>query len=171
MSKKIFMGGFTALFILFILMFLGYHYLQKPAVVPEEEVLTPEEIHRVEIPFKGRVEIPSAEDFTVVDNSAGRDMERVALFMQGRAAGLHWLAREHFKKSTRKHPLPDVHMEIKLSIDSMGVFDFMGLQSCDTDDQKMLDTLQDHIKKYWRYRRSTSGKTEFVAPFTWTSKY
>ncbi|MCQ2096679.1 MAG: hypothetical protein MJY87_01895 [Fibrobacter sp.] len=158
--------------VLFILMIVALYLMPRSEKVNEDtsENLTPEEIHRVEVPFEGRVVLPEASDFEVVDNSANRDLDQVALFMKGRAAGLHWLANEHFKKASRKNPLPDVRMELNISIDSMGVF-FVSLKSSNSKDKSMDEDLLDHIKKYWRYRRSTSGKTELIVPFTWTSRY
>lgn len=144
---------------------------QTPVDVREVEV---EDVHKVETPFVGRMILPEASDIEVLDNSAGRDMEQMARFLQGRAAGLHWLANEHFKKAWRHYrkrtTVPDIHARLILSVDSMGVFQVDSIMS-DTDDMDLAAHLQDHIKKYWRYRRSTSGKTDFIVPFIWTSKY
>lgn len=158
--------------VLFVMMIVGLYFMPKSDAPADDSDYedTPEEVHRVEVPFEGRMVMPEASDFQVLDNSAGRDMELIAKFFKGRAAGLHWLSTEHFKSSTRKHPLPDVKMNVTLSVDSMGVFQVLSIKSS-AKDAAMEEALQEHIKKYWRYRRSTSGKTEFVAPFTWTSKY
>lgn len=173
MSFKKLAGCFAVL--LFILgacvVYLHRSQHKEPDVV-EVEV---EDVHKVEIPFKGRIILPQAMDFEVLENSACRDMEQMARFMQGRAAGLHWLANDHFRKAWRNYrknrPVADVHVRLVLNVDSLGVFQVDSVAAFDSDDKGLLDSLQGHIKKYWRYRRSTSGKTQFVVPFTWTSKY
>ena len=169
MSPKKLVGCIPVLFILLSIVLFLLPRSEKPGDEDFEEP-TPEEIHRVEIPFVGRLQLPEASDFIVVNNSAARDLQQVALFLKGRCAGLHWLSNPHFKGSTRKRPMADVHMELLLSIDSMGVFQ-ASLKSSDAKDKAMEENLLEHIKKYWRYRRSASGKTEIAVPFTWTSKY
>ena len=52
--------------------------------------------------FTGRMDMPNLDDIYVLDNSAGRDVEALEKYIQGRAAGLHWLGQEHFKSATRK---------------------------------------------------------------------
>lgn len=142
-----------------------------PVDVREVEV---EDVHKVETPFEGRMIMPEASDLEVLDNSAGRDLEQLATFMKGRAAGLHWIANDHFKKAWRnlrkRKTVPDIHARLILSVDSMGVFQVDSIMS-DTDDVDLATRLQEHIKKYWRYRRSANGKTDFIVPFIWTSKY
>lgn len=169
MSQKNLVGCIP---VLFALMIIGLYMMPRSDKAHEDDSSQDvvENVHRVEVSFEGRMVMPEASDFQVLDNSAGRDLEPIALFLKGRAAGLHWLSTDHFKSSSRKHPLADVKMDVTLSVDSMGVFQVVSIQSSVKDDL-MEEKLQEHIKKYWRYRRSTSGKTEFVATFTWTSKY
>ena len=69
-------------------------------------------------PFKGRMDMPSLDDIYVLDNSAGRDVEALEKSIQGRAAGLHWLGQEHFKKKGAD----DIRLGLHLVVDSLGIF-------------------------------------------------
>ena len=64
----------------------------EPIVDVEEEEEVPEEA------FTGRVEMPSIDEIYVIENTAGRDLNKLAMFLEGRAAGLHYLSSEYFKK-------------------------------------------------------------------------
>ena len=89
----------------------------EPIVDVEEEV--PEEA------FTGRVEMPSIDEIYVIENTAGRDLNKLAMFLEGRAAGLHYLSSEYFKKIrvTRKGNRfiksdDDVFLGLHLTLDS-----------------------------------------------------
>lgn len=116
-----------------------------------------------EVPFVGRMEMPSASDFRVVDNSAGRDLVRLEAFMDGRAAGLHWLGDDFFNKKTKD----DIELKVHLSIDSMGVFTCLGMSFAGPRNRDLEMRLKDHIEQLWRYRRSVSGRTELWMPLRW----
>ena len=60
----------------------------EPIVDVEEEEEVPEEA------FTGRVEMPSIDEIYVIENTAGRDLNKLAMFLEGRAAGLHYLSSE-----------------------------------------------------------------------------
>lgn len=123
-------------------------------------------------PFVGRMVMPSSADFVVLDNSAERDIEKIATFIQGRATGLHWVSSEHFlKESLSAAKVHDIHINMMLTIDSLGHFSDVRIAYCDTEDKEMLDRLVDQISSLWMYRRSAKGVTKIEVPFTWTSKY
>ena len=65
--------------------------------------------------FSGRVVLPSVDDIYVLDNSAGRDIPAFVKYLEGRAAGLHWLARAYFKAHCGSG---DVALGLRLTIDS-----------------------------------------------------
>ena len=58
----------------------------EPIVDAEEEEDVAEEA------FTGRVEMPSIDEIYVIENTAGRDLNKLAMFLEGRAAGLHYLS-------------------------------------------------------------------------------
>ena len=118
--------------------------------------------------FSGRVILPPVEDIFVLDNSAGRDMAAFAKYLEGRAAGLHWLARPYFKAH---RGAGDVAMGVHLTIDSLGIFHCEEFQFSDAKDTTLEHDLREHIEFYWRYRRSTQGKTEIWFPIRWLEKY
>ena len=95
----------------------------EPIVDVEEEEEVPEEA------FTGRVEMPSIDEIYVIENTAGRDLNKLAMFLEGRAAGLHYLSSEYFKKIrvTRKGNRfiksdDDVFLGLHLTLDSLGRF-------------------------------------------------
>lgn len=118
--------------------------------------------------FSGRVVLPSVDEIFVLENSAGRDMAAFAKYLEGRAAGLHWLARPYFKSHRGSG---DVAMGVHLTIDSLGVFHCEEFQFSDAKDDSLEHDLREHIEFYWRYRRSTQGKTEIWFPIRWLEKY
>lgn len=125
-----------------------------------------------QVSFTGRMIMPSLDDLYVLDNSAGRDLEQFAKYIQGRAAGLHWLATDYFKKrhGGAKRKDKDVYMGVKLTLDSLGRFDANILFS-NTKDQELKSLVCEHIQAFWRYPRSTQGKFEVWVPIIWTSEY
>lgn len=139
------------------------------AAVPEpEEVIPPS--------FAGRMEMPSIDNLYVLDNSAGRDLQQFQRFLQGRAAGLHWVASEHFKneksqaKHHKKHSVKDVYMGLKLSIDSTGTI-APTILFCNTKDQEFSDLVLKHINTFWKYPRGTTGKFVVWMPILWRADW
>ena len=82
--------------------------------------------------------------------------------------GLHWLARPYFKAH---RGAGDVAMGVHLTIDSLGIFHCEEFQFSDAKDTTLEHDLREHIEFYWRYRRSTQGKTEIWFPIRWLEKY
>ncbi|MCQ2105219.1 MAG: hypothetical protein MJZ26_05450 [Fibrobacter sp.] len=121
--------------------------------------------------FTGRMVMPSLDDFYVLENSAGRDLAQLEKYLQGRAAGLHWLASEHFKKQKKSKNKSDVYMGLKLTLDSLGRFVNPEVLFSNSDSQELKSLVCEHIQAYWRYPRSAKGKLEVFVPIIWTSKY
>ena len=128
---------------------------------PEMESVTPGK------PFTGRMDMPTLEDFYVLENSAGRDLSQLEKYIQGRAAGLHWLSQEHFRNKKND----DISLGIHLVVDSLGVFRCLGIMFSDAGDPAFEEKLVQHIQYFWRYRKSENGKTEFWIPLRWKAKY
>lgn len=151
---------------------LGVYYIEpyKPVVsivpVPEEQP----QWHA----FTGRVVMPSLDDMYVLANSAGRDLEQFEKFLQGRAAGLHWVAADHFKKvkckASGEVPEADVVLGLKFSLDSLGMFNPEILFS-NIEDENFKGLVLSHIQTYWRYLRSEQGVLEVWVPIVWKSCY
>jgi len=131
--------------------------------------------------YTGRMVMPSIDDIYVLENSAGRDILQIEKFLQGRAAGLHWLAAEHFKavkkaaKKSKRNKVSeaenDVIMGLKLTLDSLGQFS-SEILFCNVDDKNLKDLVREHIQAFWRYPRSNNGgKFEMWAPFVWKLEY
>ena len=118
-------------------------------------------------PFTGRMDMPNLDDIYVLDNSAGRDVEALEKFIQGRAAGLHWLGQEHFKKNGAD----DIRLGLHLVVDSLGVFTCREILFSDADDEAFEQKLKDHIEYFWRYKKSENGVTDFWIPLRWKAKY
>lgn len=143
-------------------------HLQPIPEEPEPEVIS----HS----FTGRMVMPSIDDIYVLDNSAGRDLLQFERFLQGRAAGLHWLATEHFKneKSFAKHHknarVKDVYMGFKISVDSTGTMTPNILYS-NTKDQDFTNLVLQHINAYWKYPRSAGGKLDVWLPIVWRADW
>ncbi len=141
-----------------------------PQSVVEVEESEPEE----ELPpsFVGRMVMPSIDELYVLGNSAGRDLLQFQRFLQGRAAGLHWVASEHFKneksqsKRHKKSSVKDVYMGLRLTIDSTGTIT-PSILFCNTKDQEFSDLVLQHIKTFWRYPRGTAGKFDVWMPILW----
>ena len=135
--------------------------------------------------FTGRVVMPGLDDMYVLENTSGRDIEQVEKFLQGRAAGLHYLATEHFKnlrksKKSSKHGFKggdhgsksdDLLVGVRLSLDSLGQFELKEYVFSNTEDEDFKNRLDEHIKYYWRYTKCASGKLEFWVPIRWLAEY
>ncbi len=118
-------------------------------------------------PFRGRMDMPGLDDIYVLENSAGRDVEALEKYIQGRAAGLHWLGQEHFKKKGAD----DIRLGLHLVVDSLGVFTCREILFSDADDEAFEQKLKDHIEYFWRYKKSENGVTDFWIPLRWKAKY
>ena len=118
-------------------------------------------------PFTGRMDMPNLDDIYVLDNSAGRDVEALEKYIQGRAAGLHWLGQEHFKKKGAD----DIRLGLHLVVDSLGVFTCREILFSDADDEAFEQKLREHIEYFWRYKKSENGVTDFWIPLRWKAKY
>ena len=145
----------------------------KPVVpfVPEPEEDAPG--------FSGRVVMPGIDDIYVLDNSAGRDIGQLVRFLQGRAAGLHYLAAEHFRNlrksrrsSAKKDALADdVLVGVRMTLDSLGRFSLDEFVFSNKEDEAFKKAFTDHVQYYWRYPKSDSGKLEFWVPIRWMAEY
>ncbi|MCQ2102051.1 MAG: hypothetical protein MJY98_02350 [Fibrobacter sp.] len=162
----------------FAIMIVGVLRLQQPSavvtIVPEQEPVNQKA-------FTGRMVMPSANDIYVLENSANRDIYQIEKYLQGRAAGLHWLAADYFKnvkKSSRKSSKKnssnpaiaegDVMMGIKLTLDSLGRF-YPEIMFSNVNDEDLKALVIEHIQNFWLYRRSAGGTFEMWAPFVWKS--
>ena len=137
----------------------------EPIVDVEEEEEVPEEA------FTGRVEMPSIDEIYVIENTAGRDLNKLALFLEGRAAGLHYLSSEYFKKIrvTRKGNRfiksdDDVFLGLHLTLDSLGRFMDPKIMFSDSDDDVFKVKLLKHVEYFWRLPPSKQGKLEIWIP-------
>lgn len=138
-----------------------------------EEELEPEQTVKS---FTGRMVMPSVDDIYVLDNSAGRDLLQFERFLQGRAAGLHWVASDHFRneKAAAKHhknvQVKDVYMGLKLTVDSLGTMT-PSILFCNSTDQDFTKLVLQHIGAYWKYPRGVSGKFEVWVPVVWRANW
>ena len=137
----------------------------EPIVDVEEEEEVPEEA------FTGRVEMPSIDEIYVIENTAGRDLNKLALFLEGRAAGLHYLSSEYFKKVKvhRKENRfvksdDDVFLGLHLTLDSLGRFMDPKIMFSDSDDDVFKVKLLKHVEYFWRLPPSKQGKLEIWIP-------
>ena len=137
----------------------------EPIVDVEEEEEVPEEA------FTGRVEMPSIDEIYVIENTAGRDLNKLAMFLEGRAAGLHYLSSEYFKKIsvTRKGNRfiksdDDVFLGLQLTLDSLGRFMDPKIMFSDSDDDVFKVKLLKHVEYFWRLPPSKQGKLEIWIP-------
>lgn len=150
---------------------------QAPAAVVTIVPPEPEPVNQKA--YTGRMVMPTINDIYVLENSAGRDLVQIEKYLQGRAAGLHWLASEYFKaqkkirKKSGRNPSPaegNVVMGIKLTLDSLGQFEPKILFS-NVKNGELENLVQEHIQHFWRYTRSTSGRLEMWAPFVWKTDW
>ena len=121
--------------------------------------------------FKGRVEMPLIDEIYVIENTAGRDLNKLALFLEGRAAGLHYLSSEYFKKVKvhRKENRfvksdDDVFLGLHLTLDSLGRFMDPKIMFSDSDDDVFKVKLLKHVEYFWRLPPSKQGKLEIWIP-------
>lgn len=159
--------SFVVVAVLAIFLFYsGFRDLFTVAVPepPVEEQPAPEEPKA----FTGRVVMPDSESILVLENSADRDIKKVATYFSGRAAGLHWLARPYFKKH---RDAEDVIVGIRMTIDSLGRITCNEIEYTNAEDESLKDTLQRHIEYYWRYRKSEYGTTELWIPIIFRAVY
>ena len=159
--------SFVVVAVLAIFLFYsGFRELFMVAVPepPVEELPAPEEPKA----FTGRVVMPDSESILVLENSADRDIKKVATYFSGRAAGLHWLARPYFKKH---RDAEDVIVGIRMTIDSLGRITCNEIEYTNAEDESLKDTLQRHIEYYWRYRKSEYGTTEIWLPIRFRAVY
>ena len=150
-----------------MLFVLSQVHLYQP-VVSIEPAPEPE----LTIGFTGRVVMPSLDDIYVLDNSAGRNLFQFERFLQGRAAGLHFVSAAHFKNKRNdyktKQKNADVLMGIKLTLDSLGYF-APEILFTNTDDENFKGLVLSQIQTYWRYPRSTEGRLVVWVPIVWKS--
>ena len=77
--------------IVLFLVFLGllnFIWQVKPYTMPPpHEPVTPVVGQESLRPFKGRMDMPNLDDIYVLENTAGRDVEALETYIQGRAAG------------------------------------------------------------------------------------
>ncbi len=133
----------------------------EPIVDAEEEEEVPEEA------FTGRVEMPSIDEIYVIENTAGRDLNKLAMFLEGRAAGLHYLSSEYFKKirvSRKGHKFfksdDDVFLGLHLTLDSLGRFNDPQIMFTSSDN----DVFKVKLLKHVEYFSSKQGKLEIWIP-------
>ena len=119
----------------------------------------------------GRVEMPSIDEIYVIENTAGRDLNKLAMFLEGRAAGLHYLSSEYFKKVKvhRKENRfvksdDDVFLGLHLTLDSLGRFMDPKIMFSDSDDDVFKVKLLKHVEYFWRLPPSKQGKLEIWIP-------
>ena len=137
----------------------------EPIVDVEEEEDVAEEA------FTGRVEMPSIDEIYVIENTAGRDLNKLAMFLEGRAAGLHYLSSEYFKKArvARKgHKFfksdDDVFLGLHLTLDSLGRFNDPQIMFTSSDNEVFKVKLLKHVEYFWRLPPSKQGKLEIWIP-------
>lgn len=156
----------------FLLVFVAllYFVYSIPQYEPVVEAENDEE-EIVEDSFVGRVDMPSIDEIYVIENSAGRDLNKLALFLEGRAAGLHYLSSEYFKKiraSRKGHKFfksdDDVFLGLHLTLDSLGRFMNPQIMFSDSDDDVFKVKLLKHVEYYWRFPPSECGKLEIWIP-------
>ena len=156
----------------FLLVFVAllYFVYSIPQYEPVVEAENDEE-EIVEDSFVGRVDMPSIDEIYVIENSAGRDLNKLALFLEGRAAGLHYLSSEYFKKirASRKglkffKSDDDVFLGLHLTLDSLGRFMNPQIMFSDSDDDVFKVKLLKHVEYYWRFPPSERGKLEIWIP-------
>ena len=156
---------------LFVFIAMLYFIYSVPRYEPIVETVEEVKEDPVKDTFKGRVDMPSIDEIYVLENTAGRDLNKLALFLEGRAAGLHFLSSEYFKKlkSSRKGRLPfksddDVFLGLRLTLDSLGRFMNPQILFSDTDDDIFKVKLLKHVEYYWRLPPSKQGKLEMWIP-------
>lgn len=157
----------------FMLVFVAvlYFVYSIPRYEPIVEVEEEEKEDVVEESFNGRVEMPSIDEIYVIENTAGRDLNKMATFLKGRAGGLHYLSSEHFKKMKvhrKNHKFAksddDVFLGLHLTLDSLGRFNEPKIMFSDSDDEVFTVKLLKHVEYFWRLPPSKQGKLEMWIP-------
>jgi len=155
----------------FFLVFVAvlYFVYSIPQYEPVIEVEEEEEV--VEDAFTGRVMMPSIDEIYVIENTAGRDLNKLATFLQGRAAGLHYLSSEYFKKIRVRRKGgryvksdDDVFLGLHLTLDSLGRFKDPQIMFSDSDNEVFKVKLLKHVEYFWRLPPSKQGKLEMWIP-------
>lgn len=162
--KNIFALLFAAAFAVVLI----YLYQSSDYEAPESEASPepePTSASFTEEPFTGRVELPDVAHFYILENSAGRNLEKLETYIQGRAAGLHWAAEPHFKKHKT-----DTFIGLRLMLDSLGQFKGSILYS-DSQDPEMEEAILKNVDRFWRYTPSTSGKLDMWIPVHFRSNW
>ena len=157
-----------AFFLVFVaVLYFVYSIPQYEPVVDVEE----EEDEIVEDAFTGRVMMPSIDEIYVIENTAGRDLNKFALFLEGRAAGLHYLSSEYFKKikvhrKGNKYVKSDddVFLGLHLTLDSLGRFKGPQIMFSNSDNDVFKVKLLKHVEYFWRLPPSKQGKLEIWIP-------
>lgn len=136
--------------------------------------------------FSGRVVIPTLDDIYVLGNTSERSLLQVVTFLQGRSAGLHFLASEHFKKvkverrkqlrKSSRYPIElgeedDIHLGLRLTIDSLGRFVSPYILFSNTDDEIFKEKLLRHVEYFWRLPKCKKGKLEMWIPLRFRAQY
>lgn len=110
-------------------------------------------------PFKGRVEMPGIENIYVMENTAGRDIGSIGKFLQGRAAGLHWLASKN---------LGEISLDLRLTVNAQGDFTLDEVMFSNLKEENFHQQLKEHIEYYWKLPKMKSeGVTQFWIPLRW----
>ena len=98
-------------------------------------------------------------------------VNRFAMFLEGRAAGLHYLSSEYFKKIrvTRKGNRfiksdDDVFLGLHLTLDSLGRFKDPQIMFTSSDNEVFKVKLLKHVEYFWRLPPSKQGKLEIWIP-------
>jgi hypothetical protein len=156
------------LFVFIAMLYFIYSVPRYEPIVEVEEEVKEEPIKDT---FRGRVDMPSIDEIYVLENTAERDLNKLVLFFEGRAAGLHYLSSEYFKKlkSSRKGRLlsksdDDVFLGLRLTLDSLGRFMNPQILFSDTDDDVFKVKLLKHVEYFWRLPPSKQGKLEMWIP-------
>jgi len=167
--------------IVMFLLFAGMLYVlfSVPRFVPEPVVPIVPEPEEDPAGFSGRVVMPGIEDIYILDNSAGRDIAQLEKFLSGRAAGLHYLAAEHFRElrksrrsaSKKNSGTDDILVGVRMTLDSLGQFTLDEFVFSNTDDETFKKAFSEHVQYYWRYPKSDAGKLEFWIPIRWMAEY
>ena len=156
----------------FLLVFVAvlYFVYSIPQYEPVVDIEDDEE-EVVEDAFIGRVSMPSIDEIYVIENTAGRDLNKLAIFLEGRAAGLHYLSSEYFKKikvhrkgSRFIKSEDDVFLGLHLTLDSLGRFMDPKIMFSDSDDDVFKVKLLKHVEYFWRLPPSKQGKLEIWIP-------
>ena len=156
----------------FLLVFVAvlYFVYSIPQYEPVVDIEDDEE-EVVEDAFIGRVSMPSIDEIYVIENTAGRDLNKLAIFLEGRAAGLHYLSSEYFKKikvhrkgSRFIKSEDDVFLGLHLTLDSLGRFMDPQIMFSDSDDDVFKVKLLKHVEYFWRLPPSKQGKLEIWIP-------